>query len=350
MGAVIITHVDTRKVLLLAGIAGLILFVYFIRQDLLEAVDIIRGAQWHYLLLILPLQAFSYLAMAMFFRKTLTSIGAPKIPVGRLYGLSVGVTFTNAVFPSASASGISLMAATLRRDGVSSGQSAFVQLARFGIITLTYIFLLLFALAMLYFGGAIARIAVRIVVLLLGLILVTAIVGGYVLYDKRGFDWMVKMLQRFVDWISRKFRNGKEFIGNDRIERALGEFHNGLHAMVRRRDYMKSPLIWGFLNNIVEVATLYAVFLALGFATNPGVVILAYAVANAVGILSVVPGDIGVFEASMVAILSISGIPLAASISATVLYRVINKAILLPLGLYFYNYYTKEATSYAAGN
>lgn len=341
---------DARKKLLLIGLAGLGLFVYFFWSDLAKSVEIIKNTQWQYLLLILPLKAFSYFTVSMFFQRLFVSIGAPKLPVGRLYGMSLGVNFTNAVLPSAGASGISLMAATLRKDGISSGQSAFVQLARYAIIYLSFISLLLFALFSLYFAGDIARIAIRIVVFILGLTLLLAIGGGYMLYDRRGFDWLVKILQRFVDWLSRKLGRGEDLIGQERIERALREFHEGVHSMVRKRAYLKGPLAWGFINNVTEVATLYVVFVALGFITNPGIIIIAYAVANGVGVISVIPGDIGVFEAAMVAVLSFSGVPLAVSVSATVLYRVINKALLMPIGLYFYNRYTKEAIAYAAGD
>ena len=87
----------------------------------------------------------------------------------------------------------------------------------------------------------------------------------------------------------------------------------------------------------MELTTLYVVFLALGFYVNPGAVIISYAVASAVGVISIVPGDVGVFELAMITALSATGIPIAVGLSATLLYRVLNKALFLPVGFYYYS-------------
>jgi uncharacterized protein (TIRG00374 family) len=79
------------------------------------------------------------------------------------------------------------------------------------------------------------------------------------------------------------------------------------------------------------------VFLALGSPVNPGAVIISYAVANATAVVSIVPGDIGVYELTMVTALSSTGVPVALGLSATLLYRVLNKALFLPIGFFYYS-------------
>ena len=80
-----------------------------------------------------------------------------------------------------------------------------------------------------------------------------------------------------------------------------------------------------------------SVYIAFGHWVNLGAVILAYAVANFAGFISVLPGGIGVYEALMTAVLAISGIPASLSIPVVIMYRVLNTLIQVPPGYYFYH-------------
>ena len=82
---------------------------------------------------------------------------------------------------------------------------------------------------------------------------------------------------------------------------------------------------------------IYVVFLAFGRAVNIGAIILAYGVANFAGLVSVLPGGVGIYEALMIAILTISGVPARVSLPAIIMYRVVNTVIQLPPGYYFYH-------------
>ena len=81
---------------------------------------------------------------------------------------------------------------------------------------------------------------------------------------------------------------------------------------------------------------MYVVYIAFGHWVNPGAVILAYAIANFAGFISVLPGGVGVYEALMTGVMAIAGVPAAVSIPVVVMYRVLNTAIQLPPGYYFY--------------
>jgi uncharacterized membrane protein YbhN (UPF0104 family) len=70
---------------------------------------------------------------------------------------------------------------------------------------------------------------------------------------------------------------------------------------------------------------------------NPGAVILAYAVANFAGLISVLPGGVGIYEALMTAVLAAAGVSPGISIPVTVMYRVLNMSIQIIPGYYFYH-------------
>ena len=88
--------------------------------------------------------------------------------------------------------------------------------------------------------------------------------------------------------------------------------------------------------NITEIAALYVVYIAFGDYVNIGAVILAYAVANFAGLISVLPAGIGIYEGLMTAVLVATGIPAGLSISVTIMFRIVTMFIQLPPGYYFY--------------
>jgi uncharacterized protein (TIRG00374 family) len=81
----------------------------------------------------------------------------------------------------------------------------------------------------------------------------------------------------------------------------------------------------------------YVVYIAFGSYVNLGAVILAYAVANFAGLVSVLPGGVGVYEALMTAVLVAAGVPARLSLPVTVMYRVLNTLLQLPPGYVLYH-------------
>jgi uncharacterized protein (TIRG00374 family) len=94
---------------------------------------------------------------------------------------------------------------------------------------------------------------------------------------------------------------------------------------------------WAFLLNLTEILTVYLVYVAFGELVNPGAVIIAYAVANFAGLIAVLPGGVGVYEGLMTAVLTSAGVNKALALSATVIYRVLQMIVFLPIGYYFYH-------------
>ena len=105
------------------------------------------------------------------------------------------------------------------------------------------------------------------------------------------------------------------------------------------------PLVYATICNLTEIAAVYAVYVAFSEFVNFGAVILAYAVANFAGLISVLPAGIGVFEALMTAVLTACGIPVALSIPVTILYRISSMFIQLVPGYVLYQDAVKKGLS-----
>ena len=91
--------------------------------------------------------------------------------------------------------------------------------------------------------------------------------------------------------------------------------------------------------NFWEIMTIYVVYFAFGDLVNIGAVILAYGVANSAGFISVLPGGIGVYEILMTLTLGATGVSSKLSLPVTIMYRVINSLIQVPLGYFAYHYH-----------
>jgi uncharacterized membrane protein YbhN (UPF0104 family) len=72
---------------------------------------------------------------------------------------------------------------------------------------------------------------------------------------------------------------------------------------------------------LLDALTLWAMVLALGLAVGPLPVFASYMLSTLARIVGVVPGGLGIFEAASVASLRLMGVPIAAGLAATLLFR-----------------------------
>jgi Mg2+-importing ATPase len=72
---------------------------------------------------------------------------------------------------------------------------------------------------------------------------------------------------------------------------------------------------------LLDALTLWAMVLALGLAVGPLPVFASFMLSSMARIVGIVPGGLGVFEAASVASLRLMGVPIAAGLAATLLFR-----------------------------
>src|SRR5262249_28365539 len=128
-------------------------------------------------------------------------------------------------------------------------------------------------------------------------------------------------------------------------QRTFDELHENYQIFKKRWRELKMPFVYMTIANITEIAAVYVVYIAFGHLVNLGAVILAYAVANFAGLISVLPAGIGIYEALMTAVLAATGIPAELSIPVTIMYRVLNMFIQLVPGYVLYQRAVKGGLS-----
>lgn len=325
-----------KTALTIVTMLALALLTYAVRDQLRHTLDDLGRVNLAAVLLIVPLEIFNHLSQAKLYQGLFRLLGH-RFRTKSMFRLSLELNFINSVFPSGGVSGFSYLSFRLRNEKVSTAQATLVQMMRFVLIFVAFQILLSVGLMALVIGGQANDFMILIASSLATLLLFGTLLLAYVIGSKSRintfFTFITKVINRIIQVVRPK---QPETINISKARRSFTELHEHYMHIRRNLGVLKKPLLYGLGANITEIAAIYVVYLAFGHVVNPGAVILAYAVANFAGLVSVLPGGVGIYEALMTAVLAAGGVPPAVSLPVTIMYRVVNMTTQLPPGYYFY--------------
>lgn len=318
-------------------ILALVVLAVALREQVIETLKRIDDVKWWALLLLLPLEYLNYDAQANMYQRLFAIVGA-KINFGKLFRVSLELNFINNVFPSGGVSGISYFGVRMRGDGVSGAKATTVHLMKLVLLFLSFEVLVLFGLIILAWANKVNG----LVLLLAGSLSTVMVLGTlafvYIIGSKRRitafFTFVTRVINRLIQVFVPKH---PEAINIERVRDIFNDMHENYMLIRNKFPELKVPFYYALVANLTEVLAVYVVYIAFSEWVNLGAIILAYAIANFAGFISVLPGGVGVYEALMTGVLVVAGVPAAVSIPVVVMYRVLNTAIQLPPGFYFYH-------------
>lgn len=317
-------------------ITAFTLLIIFAREQIGDAFSEFANLNILWMLLIIPIQIGNHSAVAKFYQSYLSTLGE-KIRFRELFKLSLEMNFVNNVFPSGGVSGFGYMGVRMKKLGVSGSKATLLQTSRHIMTFLSFIVYLLVALLLLSLFGSASRLIVLIASSLSSIIIFITLILLYIISDEKRIKQFTSAFPKLINRFVRTFTPKKKFtIDVDRVENLFGDLHKDyVHVRKNWKD-LRKPFIWSLTMNFTEVLTIFIVYLAFGELVNPGAVIIAYAVANIAGLVAVLPGGVGVYEGLMAGVMASAGVAQALAVSATVVYRVFNMGIFLPVGYIFY--------------
>lgn len=334
-----------KIILNIATFTGLMVLIFAIRGQIAESFRTIGHIRWWWLLLLPVWQLLNYDAYARQNRDLFAILGK-KISYKFLFKVNLELNFVNHVFPSGGVSGFSYFSLRLKDKNISGAQASLVQLLRFVLVYIAFMALLIMALIMLSFSGHVNRFVLLAGGSISTLIVMATLMMAFVIGSQRRinafFGFITKTLNRLIHIVRPKH---PETINVQRAKDAFEDLHQNYAIIKNDYKVLKWPLIWSLVANVTEILTVYTVYLAFDHIVNPGAIILAYALANMAGFLSVLPSGVGVYEALMTAVLAIGGVSPAISIPVTVMYRVLSMIIQLVPGYYFYQRRMRQSKS-----
>ena len=317
-------------------VVALVVFLYALRHQIVDTFNNLNNVNLWAIALMPLFQAVNYHAYTKMYLHTYRVLG-DELNYKKMYRVQLELNFVNNVFPSGGVSGISYFSLRMRNLGAGAGKSTLVQVIKFALIFLSFQIMLALGLIILAFGGQANNFLILIASSLATLLLVGTLLMGYILSSRSRinsfFAWATRLLNKVIGF----FRRGHpETIKVEKVHEIFNELHDNYMLIRKDLGQLKIPLMYALLANVTEVLTIYAVYMAFDLFVNPGAIIIAYAVSNFAGLISVLPGGIGIYEAIMTGTLVAAGIPAAISLPVTVMYRILNSLIQLPIGAFYY--------------
>ena len=315
----------------------LLLLVFLIREQIVETFQNLGKVRWQVLLLILPLTLLGYHAQTKMYQDMFALIGH-KLHYKFMFRVALELNFVNQVFPSGGVSGISYFGVRMRSANITGTQASLVQIMKLLLLFVSFEVLLGLGLVVLAFEGK----ANDLMMLVAGSITTLLVLGTFafvmIIGSERRIHSTFTGITRVINKLVRVFRIHKgDTISTERAERIVKDLHVNYKAIEARYKELRAPLCWALLVNLAAILSIYAVYVAFGEWVNLGAIVVAYSVANFAGLISVLPGGAGIYEALMVGVLVAGGIPAALSLPVTVMFRVLTTLIQLPPGYVLYH-------------
>lgn len=323
-------------------IVALIILLVVSWPDIQEGFKEIGGAKWSILALIVPIKLFGFYSIGMLYFSYLKSYGYKKINKWAMFKVALELNFVNSVFPSGGVAGFTYLGYRMQHYGVPAARTTLAQTLRFVLTFISFLLLLFFGLFMLSFGDSSSGVTLFIGLSIAFLTLFGTLLLVYIISDQKRIKNFAAFLPKLINAILKPFNKKRPTLDIPKIEKLFGEMHDDYDALKRDRKKLRKPLVWALLINVSEVLAMYVVYLALSQLVNPGAVILAYSVASFAGLISILPGGIGVYEALMTTTLAASGVPKALALSATLIYRILTMVLFVPAGFVLYQLALKK--------
>ena len=313
------------------------LLVYGSRDQLTQTLSNLRHINGWILLLIIPIEFFNYHAQTRLYQRLFALVGT-KFSYGYLFRASLELNFVNHVFPSGGAAGISYFGVTVRKGNeVTAGKATLVHVIKLAVTFISFAIVLGLGVLALAIGNRVNGLLLLTAASISTLILLVTAAIPYVIGSQQRINVLFTNVTLWLNKFIHLLRpNNPETINIDKAKEIFIDFHKNYQQIKRRWRELRMPFVYALLANLTEVAALYVVYLAFGEYVNIGSVIIAYSVANFAGLVSVLPGGVGIYEALMTAVMASAGVPPGVSLPVTVMYRVVNTLIQVPPGYYLY--------------
>lgn len=324
-----------RGALTVVTFVALIALIYGVRKDIGGVIENLKKVNAFALIFLIPIEALNYDVYARLYRSLMKILGQ-RVSYRDMYRLNLELNFVNHILPSGGVSGISYFTVRMRAFNVSGPKATLSQLMKLLLLYISYQPILILGVIFLVARGHVNNIIIAVASSLVTLLVVGTFAFIYMIESRQRINSFLTAITKVLNKLLGIFRRKQETINIEGAQVAFGELHDNYKLFKENWRDLKMPFVYMMIANATEVAAVYVVYIAFGELVNVGAVILAYAVANFAGLISVLPAGIGIYEGLMTAVLAATGISAGVSIPVTIMYRVLNMAVQLTPGYYFY--------------
>ncbi len=277
-------------------------------SEIKKLAETLMGGQWQWVAVAALTQVVFYITYTAIYHSAFQTVGV-KSRLSELLPVTFGSIFLNVAAPSGGASGAALFVDDASRRGQSGARAAvgtlLVMIADFSA------FLVLLVAGMVYlFTHHTLKIyesaAAAILLLIIGSL------TGFLLLGLWRPQWLHKILA-WVRGVANRlahFIKRPDFLEEAWVERNTAEFTEAAMAIAAQPAMLLQTLGIALISHLVNLTSLYFVFLAFQQRVHFGVLVAGYAMGILFWIVAITPQGIGVVEGMMTLVFASLGVPI----------------------------------------
>lgn len=317
------------------------IYVFFAKfGEIKSAVLTLSGGIWYFLVAAIILQGISIFNRGALFH-SLYDYFSVKDTLVRFVKIALASNFLNLAAPSGGFSGIALFISEAKTQGVTKSKVVIINLIYYFLIYGFFLFVLLFGLFYLFFNNQLHPYQLITAGILFGIVLVILIFGLVAIEGMVRFKKLVSSLATIINFFSRLLVKRK-IITDPQINLISEEATETSTLLVKNWKNLTLTVLHVILSQVIDILTLYYLFLAFGFYIYPGILITAYAVGFLFQFISITPSGVGVVEATMILVLTGMSVPVEIATIVVLGYRFITFWLPFVLGFVAFRELKKE--------
>ena len=300
----------------------IIAFIWFIvtkQTEIKNLVHVFSQGKWAWMLSALLMQIFFYVLYAMMLRSAFSAVGTQ----GRfleILPLTVIVVFVNTVTPAAGSAGIALFARDATRRGRSGVRATSGNLLATVIEFLAFLLVLVIGMVYLFVQHDLKIyeiIAAIALVLYIGIQTAVLLLG---LWQPALLHKLLDFVQHLINLVLSKFKRHSP-LKDIWAKKTAEEFTTAAVAIGKHKNRLIRTFGIALGMQVVNIACLYALFLAFKHPIKLGALVAGYAVGFLFLNISPIPQGIGIVEGVMTLVYASLDVPGEVALIITLAFR-----------------------------
>ena len=309
-----------KKRWIILALTVLFLWVVMSRFTELEQLkNTLAQGQWSWVLAAILSQMVYYTVFASSYQAAFYTVGI-STRTRDLIPVVLGSLFVNVVVPAGGAGGVALFAENLSRRGKSATQAAIGVLLQLIADWTSFTLILIVGLVYLFIEHNLKSYEIATAGILL---LMTVGLSNILLLGIWKPDWLYRLFswsQRSANWLFGRLRRSLS-LADDWAQKNAEEFNQAAAAIASHPTRLMRMIGIALLAHILDIVTLYILFLAFNQPIGLGALVAGYAICILFWIVSPTPQGIGIVEGMMALTFTSLGVPGAVAATVSLAFR-----------------------------
>jgi len=300
----------------------LLAFVWVVVTRLTEIQNLaqtLAKGSWTWVLVAAILQVLYYVVMTASYQAALWTVEV-RGSLFELLPVTFAALFVNVVAPTGNVSGMALWADDAARRGESPARTMAGTLLQLIIDFVAFTLVLTIGMVYLFLVNDLKVYEIGGAVILLLLMLALSSVLALGLWQPTLLRSLLLWLKNTANKLARRLKRS-DFFDDEWVERNAAEYTDASAAIARYPGRLVKTLAIMLVLHLVDLASLYALFLAFHYPIPIWALVAGYAMGILFWIVSPTPQGIGVVEGVMTLVFTSLGVPAATAAAVTLAFR-----------------------------